>query len=321
MNSPDELKREIEALRDRISELSTAVLRISASLDVNTVLREVVESARALSGARYGAITTIDDAGLPQEFVTSGITPDEHRQLVDWPDGPKLFVHLRDLPGPVRVGDVPGYLRALGYSSDLIPSKTMLGTQMRHHDAHVGGFYLAEKEGGREFTSEDEEVLVPFPSQAAAAVANARTHRDEQRARADLEVLVDTSPVGVVVFDARTGHPVSLNREARRIVGGLCAPDRSPEQLLEVLRCRRADRREVALDELPLAEQWTRPRDGARRGDGALGPRRPERQNAGQRHADPIRGRRCCRARCRGTAQRSAARSPRGARGRRRARR
>ena len=258
MNSPDELRREIEALRGRISGLSAAVLRISASLDVNTVLREVVESARALTGARYGAITTIDDSGLPQEFVTSGITPDEHQQLVNWPDGPKLFAHLRDLPGPVRVSDVPGYLRSLGYSSDLIPSKTMLGTQMRHRDAHVGGFYLAEKEGGREFTSEDQEVLVLFASQAAA-IANARTHRAEQRARADLEALVDTSPVGVVVFDAQTGHPVSLNREARRIVGGLCTPDRSPEQLLEVLRCRRADGREVALDEFPLAEQWTDP--------------------------------------------------------------
>ena len=259
MNSPDELRREIEALRDRISGLSAAVLRISASLDVNTVLREVVESARALTGARYGAITIIDDAGQPQEFVTSGMTPDEHRQLVAWPDGPKLFAHLRDLPGPVRVSDVPGYFRSLGYSSDLIPSKTMLGTQMRHRDAHVGGFYFAEKEGGREFTSEDEEVLVLFASQAAAAIANARTHRDEQRARADLETLVDTSPVGVAVFDARTGHPVSFNREARRIVGGLCAPDRSPEQVLEVLRCRRADGREVALDEFPLAEQWTDP--------------------------------------------------------------
>ena len=92
-----------------------------------------------------------------------------------------------------------------------------------------------------------------FASQAATAIANARTHRAEQRARADLEALVETSPVGVVVFDARTGTPVSLNREAKRIVGGLRLPDRSPEQLLEVLTFRRADGREIALDEVPLA--------------------------------------------------------------------
>ena len=70
---------------------------------------------------------------------------------------------------------------------------------------------------------------------------------------ADLEALIETSPVGVVVFDVGTGRPVSLNREARRIVESLCAPGQSAEQLLEVITYRRADGREIALDQLPLA--------------------------------------------------------------------
>ena len=41
-----------------------------------------------------------------------------------------------------------------------------------------------------------------FASHAAMAIANARRHREEQRARANLETLVDTTPVGVVVFNA-----------------------------------------------------------------------------------------------------------------------
>ena len=85
MKSPDELRRENAALGDRISRLSAAILRISASLDVNTVLHEVVDSARALTGARYGVITTIDDSGQPQDFISSGLTPDEHQQMADWP--------------------------------------------------------------------------------------------------------------------------------------------------------------------------------------------------------------------------------------------
>ena len=253
MKSPDELRRENEALGDRISRLSAAILRISASLDLTTVLHEVVDSARALTGARYGVITTIDDSRQPQDFVSSGFTPAEHQQLAEWPEGPRLFEHLRDLPGALRLRDLPGYVRSLGFSADLMRSKTFQGTPMRHRGVAVGHFFLAEKEGGREFTGEDEEVLVLFASQAATAIANARTHRAEQRARADLEALVETSPVGVVVFDARTGTPVSLNREAKRIVGGLRLPDRSPEQLLEVLTFRRADGREIALDEVPLA--------------------------------------------------------------------
>ena len=255
LKSSDELRRENAPLGDRISRLSAAILRISASLDVNTVLHEVVESARALTGARYGVITTIDESGQLQDFVTSGFTPGEHQQLAAWSDGPRLFAHLRDLPGVLRLRDLPGYVRSLGFSSDLMRSKTFQGTPMRHRDVAVGNFFLAEKEGGLEFTSEDEEVLVLFASQAATAIANARTHRDEQRARANLEALIDTSPVGVVVFDARTRNPVSLNREAKRIVGGLRTPGRTPEQLLEMMTYRRADGREITLDELTLARE------------------------------------------------------------------
>ena len=254
MNDPDALKRETEALRERISALSGAILRISASLDLDTVLHEVVESARALTGARYGTITTIDEKGQPLDFVTSGLSAEEHRQLAEWPDGPRLFEHFRNLPGPLRLADVPAYVRSLGFSSGLLPSKTLQGTPMRHRGVHVGNFFLAEKKDGEEFTTEDEEVLLLFASQAAAAIANARTYRDEQRARADLEALIETSPVGVVVFDAATGHPVTFNREGMRIVGSLRQPDRSFEDLLGVMTCRRADGREIALDQIPVAE-------------------------------------------------------------------
>ena len=254
LNSSDERKREVEALRERISSLSGAVLRISASLDVGTVLRETVDSARALTGARYGAITTIDEAGRPQDFVTSGLTADEQRQLEAWPHAMRFFEHLRDLPGPLRLPDLPAYLRSLGYADVLALSRTLQATPMRHRGVHVGDFFLGEKEGGREFTADDEEVLVLFASQAANAIANARAHRDERRARADLEALVETSPVGVVVFDAGTGRPASLNREARRLVDGLNAPGRPPEELLEALTCRFSDGREIALAELPMKE-------------------------------------------------------------------
>ena len=248
-----DLRRENEALRERISALSAASLRISASLDLETVLNEVVESARSLTGARFGAIATIDEAGAPQDFVTSGFTEAEHRAMAEWSEGPRLFEHFRDLEGPLRIADVPAYVQALGFPTDRLPSKTFQGTPMRHRGVHVGNFYLVEKEGGEPFTDEDEEILVLFASQAATAIANARTYRAEQRARADLEALIETSPVGVVVFDVGTGRPVSLNREARRIVESLCAPGQSAEQLLEVITYRRADGREIALDQLPLA--------------------------------------------------------------------
>ena len=144
-------------------------------------------------------------------------------------------------------------MRALGFPTDRLPSKTFQGMPMRHRGVHVGNFYLVEKAGGAAFTDEDEQILVLFAAQAATAIANARTYRAERRARADLEALIETSPVGVVVFDGGTGHLVSLNREATRLVQSLCDPGQSAEQLLGVITCRRGDGREIALDRLPLA--------------------------------------------------------------------
>ena len=254
MKTDPKQQQESEAQRDLVARLSAAILRINASLEPDTVLREVLDSARALTGARYGVITTVDEAGQVQDFVSSGIGPEEHRQLAGWSDGPRLFEHFRAQPGALRLDDLPAYVRSLGFSADLIISKTFQGTPMRHRGQEVGLFFLAGKEDGQTFTPEDEEVLKLFASQAATAIANARVHRDEQRARADLEALVDTSPVGVVVLDARTGRPVSFNREAKRIVEGLRMPGRSLEQLLEVLTFRRADGQEVSLEKLGMAQ-------------------------------------------------------------------
>ena len=255
MNSARDPKSEKNP-RELMSRLSTAMLRISASLDLDTVLREIMETARDLTGAGYGGITTIDEAGAPQDFVTSGLTEEEHRQLAEWPDGPRLFEHFRDLPGVLRLSDVSAFVRSLGFSMDSLPirnSKTFQGTPMRHQGVHVGNFYLVDKQGGREFTSEDEEVLVLFASQAGTAIANARTYRAEQQARANLEALVETSPVGVVVFDARTGHAGSFNREMKRILESLRTPGRPLEDLLGLITCRRADGSEIALDRFPLS--------------------------------------------------------------------
>ena len=96
-------------------------------------------------------------------------------------------------------------------------------------------------------------MLLLFASQAALAIANARRYRDEQRVRADLETLVDTSPVGVAVFDAGTGALISINREARRIVDGLRDPEQDAEQLLHSVTFRRADGREFSLKQVPLS--------------------------------------------------------------------
>ncbi len=256
MDRHDELHRRIQELEERLSRLSGASLRINESLDFDTVLQEVVDGARGLTASRYGAITVLGEAGQTPDFIVSGLTGEEHQGLWDMPEGRGFFEYLSGLEEPLRVSDVDGHLRALDMPGFLpsVPVKSLLVAPIRHQGVGVGTIYLAHDTGDREFTREDEETLVLFASQAAMAIANARRHREERRARADLETLIDTSPVGVAVFDAGTGAPVSFNREARRIVDSLRDPGQSPEELLETMICRRADGREVSLREFPMAE-------------------------------------------------------------------
>ena len=251
MDGKEQGRRENGAAGERISALCSAMLRIGATLDLGAVLQEVVDSARELTGARYGIIVTITEAGDVADFVTSGFTPEEKLRFAESPDGPKLFAHLRDIPGLLRLTNLPDYVRELGFSPKLMVSNTLLSIPMRHLGEQVGNFFLSERTDAEAFTAEDEEVLALFAAQAAAAVVHARAHRDERRSRADLEALIETSPVGVAILDARTGRP-SFNREGWRIVGHMLEPDLSPEKAIRSLTCRFADGSEVKMADIPL---------------------------------------------------------------------
>ena len=111
MNS-DDLLRENAALRDRLSRLSQASLRITGDLEPSTVLQGVVDGARSLTGASTAGLTALDERGQLWEFVTSGLTPEEHRLVLELPGGLQFFAYLAQLPEPLRVADFSAYIRA-----------------------------------------------------------------------------------------------------------------------------------------------------------------------------------------------------------------
>ena len=86
----EELQQQVEALRDRLARQTEATSRITASLDIESVLQGALNSARSLTGARYGLIFVPDDSGQVQHFLTSGPTARELDQLTSLPDGPAL---------------------------------------------------------------------------------------------------------------------------------------------------------------------------------------------------------------------------------------
>ena len=260
MERPEQQRLDFEALQERLTRLSAASLRINESLEFDQVLQGVLDSARSLTAAHYGVMTLLDDEGQVQDFLSSGTTAVESELLWLTPEGLRLFEALTNISEPMRVPDLVEYVHALGFTGFTLPlpgwdrAFSLLAAPIFHRGARVGHVFVGGTEDGEEFTQADEETLVMFASQAALVIANARTHREERQARADLETLVNTSPVGVVVFDARTGEMASVNREAMRIVDGLRDADQPAEELLDVVTCVRGDGREVSLRDFTLAE-------------------------------------------------------------------
>ena len=251
LSDGERLRAENATLRTRLSRLTEAILRISEDLDLDTVLQEVADSARTLTESRYAALTTHDEAGLPKEVLFSGLTGEETERMFGFAMAPAMFGYLSQLREPLRTRNFVAHAESVGFPGFPFEIGAFLSTQIRVRDRHVGNIYIGEKVTGPEFTLEDEETLKMFATQAAMAITNARRYGDEQRAKAGVEALLDTSPVGVVVVDALTRKLLKINHEACRIIGSRSPQEGDCAQALERVEFRRMDGSLLQPDEIP----------------------------------------------------------------------
>src|SRR5262249_48939063 len=73
----DELQVRLQAVlstRDRVYSLLEAVVAVGSSLDLEFVLRSIVQTAVSLVDARSGAMGVIGEAGELAEFIPVGLT-------------------------------------------------------------------------------------------------------------------------------------------------------------------------------------------------------------------------------------------------------
>ena len=72
-----ESARELESLRDRLSSLSEANIRLSESLDFDRFLSSVLNYARTFTTALYGDIALLDDCGQVLDLLSFGMANKE----------------------------------------------------------------------------------------------------------------------------------------------------------------------------------------------------------------------------------------------------
>ena len=259
MIAPRDLEREVEQLQERLDRIVETFSHINEDIDSTAILQTILDSTRSLTDARYGMMTLLEDDGRVKDCLVSGLSRSQAQQICKSRENEVLFRHFGFIEEPLRLQDLNSHIRCLGLPEFRPPmpassSLTFLAAPMHHRGERVGTFFLAEKQGGRAFTPEDETMLVMFSTHAALMITNVRRYRDEQRARADLEALVKTSPIGVTVFSARTGDVISSNRESARIMHVLQIQNRSLEEILKNVKVRRADGRELSSAEMSVTK-------------------------------------------------------------------
>ena len=233
-----ELQTRLQAVldaRDRTHALLEAVVAIGGHLELELVLRQIVEAAVELVSARYGALGVIGEGGRLVEFVPVGLDESQIAGIAHWPEGRGLLGKLITDPRPLRMPDIAAHPESSGFPEGHPPMRSFLGVPVRIRDEVYGNLYLTEKQGGAEFDDEDQALVQALAAAAGVAIENARLYsearRQQQWLRANAEVTQQ------LLSEAEPGEVLDLvTQQALEISGAdlvvLALPTGNREQLV-----------------------------------------------------------------------------------------
>ncbi|MEW6716577.1 MAG: GAF domain-containing sensor histidine kinase [Chloroflexota bacterium] len=232
---------EIGQRSEQLTALHQAALTLTTELELSVVLQKVAELARGLIGAKYGALGMLGETGdYLEQFITSGITPEERARVGKPPSGRGLLGVMIREGKPIRVSNIADDPRAVGLPPNHPPIYSLLGVPVHSKGKVIGDLYLANKlprnsRDGREyceFTERDQEVLEMFATQASIAIENAQLYRQTQqlaifqereRFGMDLHdgVIQSLYAIGLMLDDTRHNLPYRAVEEKERIAQAL----------------------------------------------------------------------------------------------------
>jgi signal transduction histidine kinase len=180
----EDLQEQVQRVRgtqNRVHTLLEAVLAIGSDLDLDVVLRQIVESAVQLVDCRYGALGVLGDEGGIKQFITVGLDDETIAGIGHYPRGEGILGLLIREPRALRLPVLSDHPDSVGFPPGHPPMTTFLGTPVQVRDKIFGNLYLTEKNGGTEFDADDEAVLRTLGAAAGVAIDNARLYDDARR--------------------------------------------------------------------------------------------------------------------------------------------
>ncbi|HYO23321.1 MAG TPA: ATP-binding protein [Lacipirellulaceae bacterium] len=191
-----------EALRDETRALELLNLTgtlVASTLDVETLLQSVTDSATQLSGAEFGAFfyNTTDANGDAFLLYTLSGAPREAFEKFGHPRATPLFGPTFRGEAVIRLADVmadPRYGQwgpHFGMPGGHLPVRSYLAVPVISRTCEViGGLFFGHSEVGV-FTDRTERLVVGVAAQAAVAIDNGRLYEAAKRAAEDRKQLLE----------------------------------------------------------------------------------------------------------------------------------
>jgi len=199
-------------LQRRLHELETLARigrTVTAMLNVDDVLRTVVEEAVQLTGAEEGSLLLLDDESGELYMRASKNFDDDFTRA--------FRLHVRDsLAGQVMNTGEPILL------DESSPQKiktaylvhSLIYVPLRVRGKTIGVLGVDNRKAGRVLTQQDVTVMMAMADYAAIAIENAKLYHRTESERRKLETVIKDTQSGVVVIDPEN-RVMMLNRTAK----------------------------------------------------------------------------------------------------------
>jgi signal transduction histidine kinase len=201
---------------DALEALNAAALTIAAEHSLDKVLQTIVDLARELAGARYGAIGVPGPDGQLAQFVVSGMSDEEVARIEHKPEGLGLLGLLLESPQTIRLPDVASHPHSVGFPPNHPNMTSFLGVSMTARGNLLGNLYLTDKVGTDEFSERDEWLIHALAAHAAVAIENAHLYEQTRQ----VAILEERERIGMDLHDGviQSIYAVGLSLELSKLV-------------------------------------------------------------------------------------------------------
>lgn len=181
---------ELETMNRRLAALTDLNLQLASERDPQVLLANVCQGACDLVGAQYAVLCVARKYGDAPVVCTSGIDP-ALTGLVDLPTvSHGLLGQLRAARRSERVVNQSGDPRMVGLPEGYPPLHTGVIVPITSLSYSYGWICVANKQGDREFSADDEKILAILGAQVGRIYENGSLYMEIQRHAEQLQVEV-----------------------------------------------------------------------------------------------------------------------------------